>query len=285
MVQVPLIVDARAASTTTSIATARARPCASTSRTTTSSTRSTPRSCRRRRSGSGWRSGSSACEPGEGLLTDMRAVRKDYFLDHDHSAYVDQWDWEKAITAGGPHARLPHGDRPLDLEGAEGGRARPPRAVPGARPIRATRRSPTSSSSSTPRTSSTRIPTCRASSARRRFLQDHPAVFIYGIGWPLADGLSARAARRRLRRLVDRDGLRGRAADARPERRHPRLEPGHAPPARADVGRHPRDEGVARAASSSSPGSSTSSSCRTTRRSCATRSRSRSAPGSASRAR
>jgi len=37
-------------------------------------------------------------ETGEGLLTDMRAVRKDYFLDHDHSAYVDQWDWELAIT-------------------------------------------------------------------------------------------------------------------------------------------------------------------------------------------
>ena len=37
-------------------------------------------------------------EVGEGLLTDMRAVRKDYFLDHDHSAYVDQWDWELAIT-------------------------------------------------------------------------------------------------------------------------------------------------------------------------------------------
>jgi aspartate--ammonia ligase len=37
--------------------------------------------------------------PGEGLCTDMRAVRKDYFLDHDHSAYVDQWDWERAITA------------------------------------------------------------------------------------------------------------------------------------------------------------------------------------------
>ncbi len=36
---------------------------------------------------------------GEGLVTDMRAVRKDYFLDHDHSAYVDQWDWELAITA------------------------------------------------------------------------------------------------------------------------------------------------------------------------------------------
>ena len=35
---------------------------------------------------------------GEGLNTDMRAVRKDYFLDHDHSSYVDQWDWEKVIT-------------------------------------------------------------------------------------------------------------------------------------------------------------------------------------------
>jgi aspartate--ammonia ligase len=36
---------------------------------------------------------------GEGICTDMRAVRKDYFLDHDHSAYVDQWDWEKVMTA------------------------------------------------------------------------------------------------------------------------------------------------------------------------------------------
>jgi aspartate--ammonia ligase len=39
------------------------------------------------------------CRPGEGICTDMRAVRKDYFLDHDHSAYVDQWDWERTITA------------------------------------------------------------------------------------------------------------------------------------------------------------------------------------------
>jgi len=39
------------------------------------------------------------CKVGEGICTDMRAVRKDYFLDHDHSAYVDQWDWERTITA------------------------------------------------------------------------------------------------------------------------------------------------------------------------------------------
>jgi len=39
------------------------------------------------------------CEVGEGINTDMRAIRKDYFLDHDHSSYVDQWDWERVITA------------------------------------------------------------------------------------------------------------------------------------------------------------------------------------------
>ncbi len=38
------------------------------------------------------------CKAGEGICTDMKAVRKDYFLDHDHSAYVDQWDWELTIT-------------------------------------------------------------------------------------------------------------------------------------------------------------------------------------------
>ncbi len=38
------------------------------------------------------------CDLHEGVYTDMRAVRKDYFLDHDHSSYVDQWDWEKVIS-------------------------------------------------------------------------------------------------------------------------------------------------------------------------------------------
>ncbi|BDR59659.1 aspartate--ammonia ligase [Xylocopilactobacillus apicola] len=34
----------------------------------------------------------------EGLYTNMNAVRKDEDLDNYHSAYVDQWDWEKVIT-------------------------------------------------------------------------------------------------------------------------------------------------------------------------------------------
>ena len=35
---------------------------------------------------------------GEGLYTDMNAIRRDEELDNLHSIYVDQWDWEKIIT-------------------------------------------------------------------------------------------------------------------------------------------------------------------------------------------
>ncbi len=125
-------------------------------------------------------------QPGEGLLTDMRAVRKDYFLDHDHSAYVDQWDWERAI---GP------ADRTLEyltgtvraiwgvLKDAETFlRAHyPPLAeryppLPGqleflhAEDILAA------------------YPDLPRKQRETAILQEHPAIFIYGIGWPLADG-------------------------------------------------------------------------------------------------
>lgn len=35
---------------------------------------------------------------GNGLVADMNAIRRDEELDNLHSAYVDQWDWEKIIT-------------------------------------------------------------------------------------------------------------------------------------------------------------------------------------------
>jgi len=35
--------------------------------------------------------------PGEGLYTNMNAIRRDEELDNLHSVYVDQWDWEKVI--------------------------------------------------------------------------------------------------------------------------------------------------------------------------------------------
>ena len=36
---------------------------------------------------------------GKGLFTDMNAIRRDEEVDNLHSIYVDQWDWEKVISA------------------------------------------------------------------------------------------------------------------------------------------------------------------------------------------
>ncbi len=125
--------------------------------------------------------------PGEGLNTDMRAVRKDYFLDHDHSAYVDQWDWELAITRE---------QRNLDfltdvvkkiwkvLKGAE---------------ARAQELFPQLKSDTYPNLPDEltflhaeeileRYPDLPRKQRETAILQDYPAVFIYGIGWPLEDG-------------------------------------------------------------------------------------------------
>ena len=37
-------------------------------------------------------------QPGEGLYTDMNAIRRDEVTDNIHSIFVDQWDWERIIT-------------------------------------------------------------------------------------------------------------------------------------------------------------------------------------------
>jgi aspartate--ammonia ligase len=124
---------------------------------------------------------------GEGLCTDMKAIRKDYFLDHDHSAYVDQWDWEKAIRAD---------QRNLDyltdtvkriwkvLVGAE-------EFVQDMFPQLKDPRFP-----NLPRELTfihaedilEMYPDLPRKQRETRLIQECPAVFIYGIGWPLADG-------------------------------------------------------------------------------------------------
>ena len=46
-----------------------------------------------------WALGKYGFEAGEGLYTDMNAIRRDDDVDFYHSVYVDQWDWEQVITA------------------------------------------------------------------------------------------------------------------------------------------------------------------------------------------
>ena len=125
--------------------------------------------------------------PGEGLCTDMRAVRKDYFLDHDHSAYVDQWDWELAMTAA---------DRNLPflkdvvrriwrvLKGAEAHALELfPALRGGGYP-----ELPDEITFLHAEEILERYPDLPRKQRETLILQDHPAVFIVGIGWTLADG-------------------------------------------------------------------------------------------------
>lgn len=126
-------------------------------------------------------------QPGEGLLTDMRAVRKDYFLDHDHSAYVDQWDWERTITED---------QRNLEfltavvtkiwkvIKGAES-------YVHGLFPKLRDDRYPDLPDELTflhAEDILDMFPNLPRKQRETAVLQEFPAVFIYGIGWTLRDG-------------------------------------------------------------------------------------------------
>lgn len=124
--------------------------------------------------------------PGEGLVTDMRAVRKDYFLDHDHSAYVDQWDWELAITAKERNlAFLTDVVQRIwrVLKGAEVMlhaqfpqlRGRYPELPEELVFLHA-------------EDILDRYPDLPRKQRETAILQEYPAVFIYGIGWTLQDG-------------------------------------------------------------------------------------------------
>jgi len=124
---------------------------------------------------------------GEGLCTDMRAVRKDYFLDHDHSVYVDQWDWERVIA---PDQRdlafLKEVVRSIwrVLRGAEA-------HVQELYPQLRTERYPNLPEEITfihAEDLLARYPDLPRKQRETLILQEHPAVFIIGIGWTLKDG-------------------------------------------------------------------------------------------------
>src|SRR6266498_3253104 len=125
--------------------------------------------------------------PGEGLVTDMRAVRKDYFLDHDHSAYVDQWDWEKVITAD--QRNLNYLRQTVEsiwsvIKGAED-------YMLGLFPKLKSDKYPPLPEKLTflhAEEILERYPDLPRKARETAILQEYPAVFIYGIGWKLKDG-------------------------------------------------------------------------------------------------
>ncbi len=121
--------------------------------------------------------------PGDGLYTDMNAVRPDETLDNLHSIYVDQWDWEKILAPD---------ERNLDtLEAAV-------RAIydvicrtelqiasryPDIRPVL-----PEEITFCTTEELVERYPDLEPADREERICAEHGAVFLIGIGAELADG-------------------------------------------------------------------------------------------------
>jgi aspartate--ammonia ligase len=127
------------------------------------------------------------CRTGEGICTDMRAVRKDYFLDHDHSAYVDQWDWERAIRPEDRNLEfLKHIVQKIwkVLVGAE-------RYAQELLPVLKDPRYPNLPEQLTFLHAEDILemyPDLPRKQRETQVLQKYPAIFIIGIGWPLKDG-------------------------------------------------------------------------------------------------
>ncbi|MEE8479196.1 MAG: aspartate--ammonia ligase, partial [Candidatus Neomarinimicrobiota bacterium] len=127
------------------------------------------------------------CKPGEGINTDMRAVRKDYFLDHDHSSYVDQWDWEQVITSD---------QRNLDY--LTGVVKKIWKVIYGARQF-VKQECPELNNDKYPDIPEEltfihaeeileMYPDLPRKQRETKIIKEYPAVFIYGIGWVLKDG-------------------------------------------------------------------------------------------------
>ena len=125
---------------------------------------------------------------GEGLSTPTCGpCSKDYFLDHDHSSYVDQWDWELAIT---PEQRtlefltdvvsriwkvLKEAETAVRVEFPTLADSRWPALPDELKFMHAEE-------------ILERYPELPRKERETAILQEFPALFIYGIGWTLADG-------------------------------------------------------------------------------------------------
>jgi aspartate--ammonia ligase len=127
------------------------------------------------------------CKPGEGINTDMRAIRKDYFLDHDHSSYVDQWDWERVITSD---------ERNLDY--LKDTVQRIWKVIRDAG-LMVQEEFPALKTDKYPQLPEELVflhaeeilnmyPDLPRKQRETRIIQEYPAIFITGIGWPLKDG-------------------------------------------------------------------------------------------------
>jgi len=127
------------------------------------------------------------CKPGEGICTDMRAVRKDYFLDHDHSAYVDQWDWERSIHAEDRNVNFLKDVVKKIWKVLVGAEKFAQDLFPALRDPRFSNL-PEELTFLHAEEILDMYPNLPRKQRETAILQKYPAIFIVGIGWPLNDG-------------------------------------------------------------------------------------------------
>ncbi len=120
---------------------------------------------------------------GEGIYTDMNAIRRDEYTDNLHSIYVDQWDWEKVISRQ---------DRSLDYLKRTVERIH--RAVLEAEAVLHSRfpvlqpRLPIEVQFITAQELEGLYPDLTPDERECEYVRKHKAVFIEQIGWPLQQG-------------------------------------------------------------------------------------------------
>ncbi|MCP4579259.1 MAG: aspartate--ammonia ligase [Deltaproteobacteria bacterium] len=124
---------------------------------------------------------------GEGLITDMRAIRKDYFLDHDHSAYVDQWDWELAITEDQRNLQLLKGVVEKIWKVLKGAETHLQSIFPQLKTDKY-EDMPEKLTFMHAEDILARYPDMPRKQRETEIVKEYKAIFIYGIGWTLKDG-------------------------------------------------------------------------------------------------
>jgi aspartate--ammonia ligase len=214
-----------------------------------------------------WPSSSSSAASGEGVFTDMRAVRKDYFLDHDHSCYVDQWDWEKVINPA---------DRNLDYlkdtvtrlwKVIKGAQDHVFKEFPALKDDPRYPELPDELTFLHAEEILDRFPDKPASSARPPSCRTTPRSSSSASAGPSRTATRTRCGppttTTGCTETVEQNGQ----DDARAQRRHPRVEPRHPAPPRAHLHGRPRHQGHPQPAARDDRPDSTCSRCRTTRRS------------------
>ena len=122
-------------------------------------------------------------ECGKGLYTDMNAIRRDEDLDCLHSVYVDQWDWEKIITK--EQRKLSYLKKTVRsiykvfLKVAKAVNKKYPQL---------TYDLPADITFISTKELEEKYPTLSRKERESAAAKEYGAIFLYKIGWPLADG-------------------------------------------------------------------------------------------------